>query len=102
MIRRTFGVVEKIYEERPGLQEILVRCSAEQTGVNSAVSPSVDLQRPAVNLTELTGHVVVGDRVELNTVAVELNLGTGGQDFVVTVLDRLAVCRCVPRAHYGP
>ena len=39
--------------------------------------------RNALNLTALTGRVAVGDRVLLNTVAVEMKLGTGGLDFVV-------------------
>lgn len=54
------GTVEDILEERPGLQRV-----------------STDLGR-AYALTQLTGAVAVGDRVVLNTTAVELGLGTGG------------------------
>lgn len=37
----------------------------------------------AVNYTTLTGNIDVGDKVVLNTTAVDLNLGTGGQHFVI-------------------
>lgn len=36
-----------------------------------------------VNYTSLTGDVSVGDKVMLNTTAVDLSLGTGGQHFVI-------------------
>lgn len=79
MKRRVAGIVEAITAERAGVQELLVRMDdAEQ---RSEV-------RPAINLTELTGTVASGDRVQVNTVAIELGLGTGGFDFVTAVLDR--------------
>lgn len=37
----------------------------------------------AVNYNNITGQVSVGDRVILNTTAVELNLGTGGYHFII-------------------
>ena len=46
-----------------------------------------DLGRAYV-LTELTGPVAVGDRVVVNTTAVELGLGTGGWHFVHWNLER--------------
>ncbi len=49
-----------LLEERPGLQRV-----------------DTDLGRAYV-LTQLTGLVAVGDRVVLNTTAVDLGLGTGG------------------------
>lgn len=52
--------VEELVSERPGLQRIVA--GGERAYV----------------LTELTGPVTVGDRVVLNTTAVELGLGTGG------------------------
>jgi hypothetical protein len=58
-IYRTAAVTE-LLEERPGLQRI-----------------DTDLGRAYV-LTQLVGTVAVGDRVVLNTTAVELGLGTGG------------------------
>lgn len=54
------GTVTELLEERPGLQRV-----------------ATDLGR-AYALTQLTGPVAVGDRVVLNTTAVELGLGTGG------------------------
>ena len=68
---RIAGVVEAIAGEREGLQEISVR-----------VTGGRELRRALV-YTELVGAVAVGDAVLLNTVAVELKLGTGGVDFVV-------------------
>lgn len=47
-----------------------------------------DELRNATNITALTGEVSVGDRVVLNTTAVDMNLGTGGQDFVLWNLER--------------
>ena len=81
MLRRIEGVVESITAERPGAQELLVRVAAHAAEVETTL-------RPALNLTTLTGQVAVGERVLLNTIAVEMSLGTGGQDFVVTGLER--------------
>jgi len=60
------ATVTGIIGERPGLQRMNV---------------AVDDGRPgdrAYALTDLTGPVAVGDRVVLNTTAVDLGLGTGG------------------------
>jgi len=54
------ATVTEVLEERPGLQRV-----------------ATDLGR-AYGLTQLVGAVAVGDRVVLNTTAVELGLGTGG------------------------
>src|SRR5687768_3616634 len=54
------GTVREVLLERPGLQRVVT-----------------DAGRAYV-LTQLTGPVAVGDRVVLNTTAVELGLGTGG------------------------
>ncbi len=72
MVSRIVGVVTAILAERPGAQEI------------QALSSDDASLRNALNLTDLTGVVAVGDTVVLNTVAVELQLGTGGLDFVVS------------------
>jgi len=69
MLARTAGIVERIESERPGLQELRVRTDS---GV-----------RRAINYTGLNRRLEAGDRVVLNTWAVELGLGTGGADFVV-------------------
>ncbi len=54
------GAVTSILSERPGLQRV-----------------EVDGERAYV-LTQLIGPVAVGDRVVMNTTAVDLGLGTGG------------------------
>ncbi|MGE3834025.1 MAG: DUF3866 family protein [Acidimicrobiia bacterium] len=64
------GVVTAILAERDGLQRVLVGSSR------------------AYVLTQLIGTVAVGDRVVVNTTAVELGLGTGGWDVVHWNLER--------------
>jgi hypothetical protein len=61
---RTAQVTE-ILSERPGLQRVRV-----------AMPDGTDAR--AYSVTQLTGGCAVGDRVVLNTTAVELGLGTGG------------------------
>lgn len=61
---RTAKVTE-ILSERPGLQRVGVQM------------PDGSAAR-AYSVTQLTGSCAVGDRVVLNTTAVELGLGTGG------------------------
>ncbi len=80
MKRRVTGTVAAILEERTGAQEIAVHIANDN-------SPAPTSVRRAIVLTELTGRVDVGTRVLLNTVAVELGLGTGGRDFVVAILE---------------
>jgi hypothetical protein len=58
------GVVSVMLDSRPGLQRVLVDLGAG--GERAYV------------LTQLVGPVAVGDRVVVNTAAVELDLGTGG------------------------
>ena len=58
------GVVSAVLSEREGLQRVLVG------------------ERQAYVLTDLVGRVAVGDRVVVNTTAVDLGLGTGGWDVV--------------------
>src|SRR4249919_2296937 len=68
------GEVVTLLEARPGLQRV-----------------EVDLgQGPerAYALTQLTGPVALGDRVVVNTTAVELGLGTGGWHVVHWNLER--------------
>jgi hypothetical protein len=64
------GFVTEIVSERPGLQRVTVD------------------GEPAYVLTELIGSVAVGDRVVMNTTAVELGLGTGGWHVVHWNLER--------------
>ena len=58
------GKVERIIEERTGLQRV-------EVGLDGAAER-------AYVLTQLTGRVEVGDAVVVNTTAVDLGLGTGG------------------------
>src|SRR5436190_5757873 len=58
------GKVVRLLEERPGLQRVEVDLG--------------DGPERAYTLLQLTGPVSVGDRVVVNTTAVELGLGTGG------------------------
>lgn len=71
---RTAEVTEVI-SERPGLQRVRVR-----------MPDGADAR--AYSLTQLTGGCSVGDRVVLNTTAVELGLGTGGWHVVHWNLSR--------------
>ncbi|MFP4513757.1 MAG: DUF3866 family protein, partial [Acidimicrobiales bacterium] len=71
---RTGRVVE-ILAERRGLQRVTVTLG------------DGDPERAYV-LTQLTGDVAVGDRVVLNTTAVDLGLGTGGWHVVHWNLER--------------
>ena len=64
------GTVEAITDERHGLQRVVVDGA------------------PAYVLTEVIGPVAVGDRVVMNTTAVDLGLGTGGWHVVHWNLSR--------------
>src|SRR5437899_4218252 len=72
MIRLRRGTVVEVLEERPGALEVSVAVEGEGTC-------------PAIAYPDLVGPVGPGDRVLLNTTAVELGLGTGGLHFVVAV-----------------
>ncbi len=69
-MRFATGTVTAVTAERAGLQKV-----------------EVDGE-PAYVLTQLIGPVAVGDRVVVNTTAVELGLGTGGWHFVHWNLSR--------------
>jgi hypothetical protein len=68
------GEVVTLLEARPGLQRVEVELGA---GPERAYA-----------LTQLTGPVALGDRVVVNTTAVELGLGTGGWHVVHWNLER--------------
>lgn len=68
------GRVLRVLEARPGLQRIEVDLGAGP--------------ERAYVLTEMTGEVATGERVIVNTTAVELGLGTGGWHVVHWSLDR--------------
>lgn len=80
---RLTGVVESIAIERPGAQEVVVSVDRiDQDRTDGQPDPSGC--RRALNLVMLTGRVEVGARVLLNTAAVEMGLGTGGLDFIIS------------------
>ena len=68
------GTVTRLIEERPGLQRVEVDFG--------------DGPERAYVLPQLTGSVSAGDRVVVNTTAVELGLGTGGWHVVHWNLER--------------
>lgn len=74
MIQKQEGSVISIGACRPGATEIEVK-------IGGTV-------HQALNYDQLTGPVSVGDRVILNTTAVQLALGTGGYHFVCFNFDR--------------
>ncbi len=65
-----WGTVIDVEAERPDLEKLIVETDEGSTG-------------RAVNYPALAGPCRAGDRVLLNTTAVELGLGTGGAHFVV-------------------
>lgn len=69
------GPVTEILQQRSGLQRVLVDLGREQP-------------ERAYALTQLTGPVAVGDRLVVNTTAVDLDLGTGGWHIVHWNLER--------------
>jgi hypothetical protein len=68
------GVVLRMLQERPGLQRVEVDLG--------------DGPERAYGLSQLTGPVAPGDRVVVNTTAVELGLGTGGWHVIHWNLER--------------
>lgn len=72
MICRAIGTVKSITKETKEMTQIIVEVAGEDY--------------PAVNFNGMTGRISVGDRVLLNTTAVELGLGTGGSHFVMANL----------------
>ncbi len=71
------GEIVEVLHERPGLQRVQVQLGGE--------TPA-----RAYVLTDLIGPVSLGDRVVVNTTAVELDLGTGGWHIVHWNLSREA------------
>lgn len=74
MPRFDTGKVIRVLQERTGLARVVVEVGGEE--------------RRATVFTEITGPVTEGDRVVVNTTGVDLELGTGGEDFVLWNLDR--------------
>src|SRR2546430_9159560 len=74
MPRFATGVVSRVIAERHGVVRLMVRVG--------------DAERRATGFTDVMGAVAPGDRVVVNTTAVDLGLGSGGEDFVVWSLER--------------
>jgi len=74
-VRLIWGTVLQLAEQegsqRKGYSELLVEVDGRKG------------QARAISYPELTGTIAAGDRVLLNTTALDLNLGTGGVHFVV-------------------
>jgi hypothetical protein len=94
VIRWRAGVVEAVGEQWPGAIEVTVR-------VAEGAGPLRALAYP-----RLVGHPEPGDRVLLNTTAVEAGLGTGGYALVAALPDRLPADPSEPghlvKARYAP
>jgi hypothetical protein len=92
------GTVARVRREWPGAAELEVT-------VEDAASENAPPVR-ALAYPELTGRPEPGDRVLLNTTALDLALGTGGYALVVAVPDRLPPDRSGPghlvKARYTP
>ncbi len=73
MIKIERGVIVEIKNQREGMQEVLVNINGQT--------------EKAINYSDLTGRVDIGDEVSLNTTAVDLKLGTGGYHFVMSNLN---------------
>lgn len=73
MISIKQGKVIKILKKLEGRTDVLVRIDHRE--------------EKAINFDFLTGKIRVDDEVFLNTTAVELNLGTGGNHFVISNLN---------------
>ena len=74
MPRFATGVVTQVLEERAGVARLIVRVG--------------DTERRATAFTDAVGAVAAGDRVVVNTTALDLGLGSGGEDFVLWNLER--------------
>lgn len=75
MISKKIGVVTEILDSDENIDTVKVN-------IEGNVSR-------AYNYKKITGKVLIGNKVLLNTTAVELSLGTGGYHFIISNLDNL-------------
>jgi hypothetical protein len=87
VIRLREGRVEAVLAAWSGALELLVRLDAADAAADAADATPGERAR-ALAYPQLVGEPAVGDRVLLNTSAVNLGLGTGGYHLVVALLDR--------------
>ncbi|MGM0472061.1 MAG: DUF3866 family protein [Bacillota bacterium] len=71
MLATKCGTVSKVIASRAGITEVEVKLEESNQ------------LRKAINYDYLTGEIDLADEVVINTTAVELELGTGGRDFVI-------------------
>jgi hypothetical protein len=92
------GTVSRLWREWPGAIELEVTVSA--------ADGTAPVQVRALAYPALTGRPEPGDRVLLNTTALDLRLGTGGYALVAAIPDRLPPDRSGPghlvKARYTP
>jgi len=88
---RTATIVA-LLSERRGLQRVEVAYGDSGTAAGAGKEHGAVGKSRAYVLTELTGPVSVGDRVVLNTTAIELGLGSGGWHVVHWNLSRAEWC----------
>ena len=104
------GTVLRVRREWPGAVELEVTVSAAAGPADGEVPGPTLGQAPelmrALAYPALTGRPEPGDRVLLNTTALDLRLGTGGYALVVAMPDRLPPDRSGPghlvKARYTP
>ncbi|MFZ0324983.1 MAG: DUF3866 family protein [Actinomycetes bacterium] len=98
MITWRAGTVDRLRRSWRGARELDVRLADEGPQAGALVS--------ALAYDDLVGTVEPGDRVLLNTTALDQGLGTGGYAMVVALLDRLPPDRSGPghlvKARYTP
>jgi len=98
------GTVVRVRREWPGAVELEVTVSAVAGPADGQVPGPAPEQAPeqapelvrALAYPALTGRPGPGDRVLLNTTALDLRLGTGGYALVAAIPDRLPPDRSGP------
>ncbi|MCK8828496.1 DUF3866 family protein [Natroniella acetigena] len=68
------GEVVDILSRKEGITKVKVKIS--------------NIEKKGISYDDLVGQIEVGDKVMLNTTATSLQLGTGGYDFVICILDK--------------
>jgi len=104
------GTVVRVRREWPGAVELEVTVSAVAAPADGELPGPAPEQTPelvrALAYPALTGRPGPGDRVLLNTTALDLRLGTGGYALVAAMPDRLPPDRSGPghlvKARYTP
>lgn len=75
MLGVKIGIVDKIIQADEEITELLVKINNQESR--------------AINYNTLTGKVKTGDRLLLNTTAIDLKLGTGGYHFVIANMEHI-------------